>query len=398
MSRSSLHGHGGGALGSWSRKEFDRWQGKYERRRDFHQLHQIEKEAHKAQQKYRDFLHAYTAGKQFPTHETQSKPRFIQKQEKQPEVYQQSSLPVPKQTGHHKPVGPSGYEALSAPILDDEITTLDGPVVIGGTRTNPARRRIRESLGRRVQAVLFDVYDVLFSTPGRPVFLPAHFRQALEHVGLSKDGYGDHRIVQAGIQAQRMLRAMYAGQYFQTGSEEPPPRVWLEHHAMVMKELGVEHDGLAWEMERVLTGSQVLGVLDTEALEMLRVLQGGGYRLGVLCNSVKSHRPRMEREGVLSFFDARQVLFSFETGHWKPDVAAFGHACSTLGLEPDEVAYVGARLDGDVSVAAKMGMYTVRVVRGRQPLRGAVGGIAVSHLKGLLHAFPPLAGVRDGVS
>jgi FMN phosphatase YigB (HAD superfamily) len=392
------------SLTGWSHKEFQRWAHKYENRQNHHRFHAASKDVEKsashlaadkkAHEAYRAHLHRYTAGKEFPqTAFAKGPDRAL----KQPLAEQPKNTPLFQNNGHVKPASTVLYDPLHAPILDDEITTLDGPVVLGGTRTHPARRRPPGEVLPEVQAVVLDLYDVLYSTPGRPAFLPEYVRAAMHGLGLFKEAYGDMRIVQASLQAQRALRMVYAGQYFQKGSQEPPTKVWIEHHKLVMQELGLDHPELAWAIEHAVVGRQVLNTLDAEAWEVLHTLKQRGYRLGLCVNTVRSHRARLERDGVLSLFHPQDIFFSYETGYWKPDEAAYRHVSHAMGVPLEQTAYVGARLEGDVGVAAKVGMFTVRVVHGRQPLRKAPGGVAVSHLQGMLNTLGPLAqaGVRD---
>lgn len=51
-------------------------------------------------------------------------------------------------------------------------------------------------------------------------------------------------------------------------------------------------------------------------------------------------------------------------GAEKPDPAFFERICSTLDLAPNQVAYVGDRLDNDILPARAVGLRTVLVVRG----------------------------------
>lgn len=48
----------------------------------------------------------------------------------------------------------------------------------------------------------------------------------------------------------------------------------------------------------------------------------------------------------------------------KPDPAFFKRICTELQLPPDQIAYVGDRLDNDVGPAAAAGMTAIQVRRG----------------------------------
>ena len=63
------------------------------------------------------------------------------------------------------------------------------------------------------------------------------------------------------------------------------------------------------------------------AHEVLSWLQGHGIKLAVLSNTLwpaEAHRLDLRRCGLLHYFDL--ILFSTETGLWKPDPRFFGLA------------------------------------------------------------------------
>lgn len=55
---------------------------------------------------------------------------------------------------------------------------------------------------------------------------------------------------------------------------------------------------------------------------------------------------------------------SDDWGATKPDVAFFHKLIEVSGHQPDEIAYVGDRLDNDIRPAGKAGLFTVWVRRG----------------------------------
>jgi HAD superfamily hydrolase (TIGR01662 family) len=97
-----------------------------------------------------------------------------------------------------------------------------------------------------------------------------------------------------------------------------------------------------------------------DALDCLRAVAAAGYRLGIAGNQPAA------TEDVLRALDVPlEIVASSERwGVAKPDRAFFERIASELGLEPDEIAYVGDRLDNDVEPAARAGMAAVFVRRG----------------------------------
>ena len=95
-------------------------------------------------------------------------------------------------------------------------------------------------------------------------------------------------------------------------------------------------------------GFDILGVLatissdgrliwDDRLVDLAEQLQAAGYRTGILSNlsGVTSNRLR---EHVGRHFDA--ILLSGETGHVKPQPAAFELLASSLGVSADELIFI----------------------------------------------------------
>ncbi|MFB6440216.1 HAD family hydrolase [Streptomyces sp. NPDC056411] len=112
------------------------------------------------------------------------------------------------------------------------------------------------------------------------------------------------------------------------------------------------------------------------ALEALAPL----VRQAVLSNSSTAVQERkLTRLGIRAHFES--VLCADELGHAKPAPEAFTGACRALGLAPDEVAYVGDRLDIDALGARGAGLAAVwldRTGTGEQPPPGVrrIAGLA----------------------
>jgi HAD superfamily hydrolase (TIGR01549 family) len=97
-----------------------------------------------------------------------------------------------------------------------------------------------------------------------------------------------------------------------------------------------------------------------DALPCLRTLVDAGYRLGVAGNQPSSAET-IFRQANLGI----DLVASSETwGVAKPDAAFFDRIAAELGLRPNEIAYVGDRLDNDVGPAARAGMVAVFIRRG----------------------------------
>ncbi|MER5972607.1 HAD family hydrolase [Streptomyces sp. NPDC002055] len=103
----------------------------------------------------------------------------------------------------------------------------------------------------------------------------------------------------------------------------------------------VEHYEAAW-------------TLFPDALPALDAL-ADGYRHGVLSNSSLSNQDRKLR--ILGLRDRFEVLLcADELGCAKPAAEAFLAGCDALGLPPEQVAYVGDRVDVDARGATEAGL------------------------------------------
>ncbi|MBU7596197.1 HAD family hydrolase [Streptomyces sp. P38-E01] len=115
------------------------------------------------------------------------------------------------------------------------------------------------------------------------------------------------------------------------------------------------------------------------------------WRQGVLSNSYAANQDRkLRRLGIRDRFEV--LVCSAELGCAKPAPEAFEAACLALGLEPDEVAYVGDRLDidaGAASAAGLSGIWLDRCESSREPVPAGVRRI------GTLAELPALLGELD---
>ncbi|EFG09570.1 Putative hydrolase [Streptomyces clavuligerus] len=103
----------------------------------------------------------------------------------------------------------------------------------------------------------------------------------------------------------------------------------------------------------------------------------GGYRHAVLSNStLEVQRPRLAALGVADRFET--VVCAVELGSSKPDPEAFHAACRSLGLPPEQVAYVGDEPDIDARGAGEAGLLGIwldRPGRGGRPELTRITGL-----------------------
>lgn len=90
------------------------------------------------------------------------------------------------------------------------------------------------------------------------------------------------------------------------------------------------------------------------------------WRQGVLSNSHAANQDhKLRRLGIRDRFEV--LVCSAELGCAKPAPEAFEAACLALNLEPDEVVYVGDRLDIDAQAASAAGLSGVWLDRTDTP-------------------------------
>jgi putative hydrolase of the HAD superfamily len=96
------------------------------------------------------------------------------------------------------------------------------------------------------------------------------------------------------------------------------------------------------------------------AADVMVWLRDRGIRIGLISNTVwpaDAHRRDLERYGLLHHFDA--MLFSSETGLWKPDPRVFQRALEAVGARADQAVYVGDQLAEDIGGAHRAGLRAI---------------------------------------
>lgn len=136
-----------------------------------------------------------------------------------------------------------------------------------------------------------------------------------------------------------------------------------EHHARVFEILRPDADIRAFERRRNLGDDRfaiTVADLYPDALPCLARLRAGGYRLGIAGNQPESTEDAVASMGI----ELDLLASSTRWGVEKPSPAFFTRIAAELGLAPDQIAYVGDRIDNDVIPAAEAGMPSVFIRRG----------------------------------
>lgn len=134
-----------------------------------------------------------------------------------------------------------------------------------------------------------------------------------------------------------------------------------EHHRKVFEYLGVDFEPIRQE-RRAAGESDDLVAADfyPDAIPCLRQLRSEGYRLGISGNQPAQTDQFLQEAGLPVDFIASSTTWGIE----KPDPAFFRRISRETGLPPEQIAYVGDRLDNDVLPALEVGMKAIFIRRG----------------------------------
>lgn len=128
-----------------------------------------------------------------------------------------------------------------------------------------------------------------------------------------------------------------------------------EEHTALWGHLGMERPPRWWsEIPYALED------LYPDALDCLRRTRDLGLRVGVVGNQSEALEA-WAREVALP---ADVISSSASLGVRKPDPAFFRKVVELVGCDPEEVAYVGDRVDNDVLPATRAGLVAIHVRRG----------------------------------
>jgi FMN phosphatase YigB (HAD superfamily) len=145
-----------------------------------------------------------------------------------------------------------------------------------------------------------------------------------------------------------------------------------EHHSRVWRILGVEPPASAWERSEVYP----------DALACLARLRAAGLRVGAVGNMP------VEAEGLLR----PHVSFVGSSAGWgveKPAREFFERVVAEAQVAPARIAYVGDRVDNDVTPALEAGLVGVHLRRGpwghlHDPPPGAISIRSLEELPAVL--------------
>ena len=103
-----------------------------------------------------------------------------------------------------------------------------------------------------------------------------------------------------------------------------------------------------------------------DALPALKGLRDSGLGLGILTDGfAAAQRKKLKALDIEGFFDVIAVTGELGDEYKKPGAKGFEHVASSLGVRPEEMAYVGDNPAKDFFIKKVLGVTTVRIRRER---------------------------------
>lgn len=134
-----------------------------------------------------------------------------------------------------------------------------------------------------------------------------------------------------------------------------------KHHREVYE---LVRPGVDIARERAARGEAMTRIeardLYLDAVPCLSRLRAAGYRIGLAGNQPADAETQIRALGLAVDFVASSALWGVE----KPDPVFFRRIVDEAGVAPDQIAYIGDRLDNDVLPAIEAGMLGVFLRRG----------------------------------
>ena len=103
-----------------------------------------------------------------------------------------------------------------------------------------------------------------------------------------------------------------------------------------------------------------IATIEPDLRETLTKLKKSGLKLGIVSNTFVngcSLEKHMEQVGILDFFDPR--MYSYQFDFRKPNPRIFRIAAERIGEAPENIMFIGDRINMDIRPAIKVGMRAV---------------------------------------
>jgi len=207
----------------------------------------------------------------------------------------------------------------------------------------------------KIKAIVFDVGNTLFDVNGNVKTALDAMVHILRVSGVNMPNR--NKIYRLFSESLYRCRIPHTDTYFLED----------QHFRVFLKKLGVkEFDPLFQLAKATYRGVANELLMPNPKLISLLIKLKSKYKLGVLSDSRSDvARSILFKIGVLGFFDV--VVVSEDLGVEKPNQLLFKKVVSELRCSPEEVVYVGDRLERDIAGGNRAGMKTVWIVPKKSP-------------------------------
>ena len=209
--------------------------------------------------------------------------------------------------------------------------------------------------GPRLKAIFFDIDDTLFSTSEFARRARRNSLQAMIGAGLTMD--------LGALEAElEEIIAEFSSNYDQH-FDKLLLRIPRKHYRGVNPAIIVAAGVVAYHQTKFLELKPYNDV--PEVLERLSKIQD--LTLGVITHGLAvKQSEKLIRLGVHSYLQPNAIFISEQIGISKPNPKLYQRALSDLNLKPAEAMYIGDRPRHDIDAPNRVGMITVRNLRGER--------------------------------
>ncbi|WP_240416883.1 HAD family hydrolase [Paenibacillus periandrae] len=116
----------------------------------------------------------------------------------------------------------------------------------------------------------------------------------------------------------------------------------------------VEHVIEALYQERILEKRVPFMDINTDVIDLLKLLKRKSIKLGLISNCTEEEVRGWAECPLAGYFD--EVIFSYQVGYAKPDIAIYQLACSRLEVNPKHCMFVGDGGSNELAGARSAGM------------------------------------------
>ncbi len=182
------------------------------------------------------------------------------------------------------------------------------------------------------------------------------FRRALASRGHIVDREAVSRLMRTPEMVMSLVRPL---------TQDRVAEYYRSVNARVIEHLGFDSDDAMLDAIHREFDAPVTWKPFPEAVESLRTLQRGGYRIGVISNASPSLEETLHRTGLAPFLDS--VTSSSHVGAEKPHPKIFHAAVARAGVLPEHALHVGDSYEADYLGARQAGLHAVFLCRHGEP-------------------------------